>query len=77
MICILPTICFAQQEKAVSCLNFFSMIDYDLVDRSPLVSTKSFVSNFCKVIAESKCVYDDFYFDASQSVFLSILCSNV
>lgn len=73
---IFSAVVFAQ-EKAVSCINFFSEMDYDLMDRSPTITVKSIVSNFCTAASDYKCAYDWYYFDAKQSVFLSILCSNV
>ena len=73
---MISTICVAQ-EPSVSCLNYFSEMDNNLMVTSSSVSIKTFVSNFCKIATNYKCTFDWYYFDAKQSLFLSILCSNV
>ena len=41
------------------------------------MNVKNIVTNFCEVVIDLDCKSDSYFFDASQSVFLSILCNNV
>jgi len=61
----------------VSCINFFTNTDLELLDKSRDINVKSLVWTFCDIAHDFKCEYDWYTFDASQSVFLSILCANV
>ena len=70
--------CFAS-GKTMSCIDFFSVSkdDSNLAIKTNPVSVVDLLSNFCKVATGYKCEYDWYIFDASQSVFMSILCKNV
>ena len=59
----------------VSCVDFFSSRDIDVAKK--VYNIKGLVSNFCTMVADYDCGYGEYFFDASQSVFLSILCNNV
>lgn len=66
-------------ERLVSCLDFFALNETELMQDTQIdnISTKALVTTFCKKATQYKCEYDGYHFDAKQSVFLSILCSNV
>lgn len=69
--------CRAASWKTMSCINFFTNWDLNLNLDKNNANIKSLVSNFCDVASEYDCEFDWYKFDASQSVFMSILCSNV
>ncbi|HRX64155.1 MAG TPA: hypothetical protein P5060_03570 [Candidatus Absconditabacterales bacterium] len=48
-----------------------------LIDNPEDRSIQNLINNFCVKVGDSKGIYDDKYFDANQSVFLSVLCKNV
>lgn len=74
MVCMFSLPCFAANYN--NCQNYFQKVDFDLMFDGE-VNVKNVVRNFCSIISDVDCESDSYFFDASQSVFLSILCNNV
>lgn len=66
---------FAQNEKWLSCETVIS--GFNMSDVGSFADVKNLTQNFCKKVFDMKCVDDGDFFDANQSVFLSVLCDNV
>ena len=66
----------------LSCDSMVLVLNSKFTNLSEMWSIKSISQNFCEQIHNSKCddninTYDSDYFDANQSVFLTLLCDNV
>ncbi len=66
----------------LSCNSMGLLLSADLTKLSELWSVKLISQNFCEHVHNSKCednidAHDSDYFDANQSIFLTLLCDNV
>jgi len=60
----------------VSAQSCETMVDWLMLSNQQL-SVEKLTNNFCEKISEKSCIHDWDLFDASQSVFLTILCDNI
>lgn len=66
----------------LSCNSMWLLLNANLNKISELKNIKDMSKNFCTYVSESKCEnivndYSSDYFDANQSIFLTLLCDNV
>ena len=66
---------FAENEKWPSCKTAIS--NFNVGEVNSFYNVKNLIRNFCQEISDIQCVDDGDFFDANQSVLLSILCDNV
>lgn len=67
---------FAADNADRSCRTKVSELEFSL-SKWTEATVKNMVTSFCKEISNVTCIDDEDYFDANQSIFLSILCDNV